>query len=251
MIAASTFGASAPAGGCPVHPTQRATPSSTVRRLQQALRGLSLKVNDAALVITPDGLIGPKTVSATNRAMTKYALSAPAKYRTGSLTKGQVVASAAQLAAFVEKAPSQPVGNDGTMEPSFVTAANAQAAAYAAAGRAAGAASAAAGPGSGPVTRAPVPAVPGVTAPAGGSSMSYPPTPPFVGRPTGYSPGYAPGYAPRGPGGLPTDQATLDVKAFIPAQYQHVTIHPGTVIAVLALAGGIAYVMVKRRENKK
>lgn len=64
-----------------------------------------------------------------------------------------------------------------------------------------------------------------------------------------YPPPYAPApYPPRGPGGLPTDRATLDVKAFIPAQYQHVRISPGGVALVL-LAGVVIVMLVNK--NKK
>lgn len=76
--------------------------------------------------------------------------------------------------------------------------------------------------------------------------------PSFHGFGQGYAPsvrGYPPGggYAPRGPGGLPTNQASLDVKAFIPAQYEHVRLTPLT--GILAIAGFVGVVSLIQRHK--
>ena len=80
----------------------------------------------------------------------------------------------------------------------------------------------------------------------GGIPMAayYPPPQP------GYYP--PPAYRPprRGPGGLPTNEASLDVKAFIPAQYEHIQLHPGGVIAGLAVLA-LAVMYFKERDKKK
>lgn len=56
-----------------------------------------------------------------------------------------------------------------------------------------------------------------------------------------------PGYAPRGPGGLPTNQASLDVKAFVPAQYEHVRVTPLT--GILVIAGFVGVVSLIQRHK--
>lgn len=53
----------------------------------------------------------------------------------------------------------------------------------------------------------------------------------------------------RGPGGLPRDEASLDVKAFIPAQYDHIRVHPGGVMAALGL-GVIVYLVATRKKKE-
>ena len=75
-----------------------------------------------------------------------------------------------------------------------------------------------------------------------------------------YYPQQQPGYypqpayypqAPRGPGGLPTNQASLDVKAFIPAQYDHIQLHPGGAIAIVAVGVLLAMVVSQHRAARK
>jgi len=60
-------------------------------------------------------------------------------------------------------------------------------------------------------------------------------------------PGY---YPPRGPGGMNPNEASVDTKVFIPAQYEHVKFNPGTVALVIGV--GVIAVMVgqKRAESK-
>lgn len=62
-------------------------------------------------------------------------------------------------------------------------------------------------------------------------------------------PGYAPApYYPPPAGGLPPDQASLDVRAFIPAQYEHVRINPTWVMVGLGIA--VAVLVMKNKEKK-
>ena len=64
-------------------------------------------------------------------------------------------------------------------------------------------------------------------------------------------PGYYPQPRPRGPGGLPTNQATFDAKVFIPAQYDHVQLHPGGAIAIIAIGVLAAIVISQHKKNAK
>jgi hypothetical protein len=62
-------------------------------------------VGDTVLIkIVIDGLIGPKTTEATNRAFTRHIGSgqAPASLRTGKLTQSEVVTRAETLAAYID-----------------------------------------------------------------------------------------------------------------------------------------------------
>ena len=77
-----------------------------VQQLQAALKQLGERVRDGALMkLAVDGLIGPGTVSATNRAFTTHigAGQAPAQYRSGRLPIGQVQAWAPTLAQLVTR----------------------------------------------------------------------------------------------------------------------------------------------------
>ena len=81
----------------------------------------------------------------------------------------------------------------------------------------------------------------------------YPPQPTYYpqqayGPPAYGPPAYGP---PRGPGGLPADRATLDVRAFIPAQYEHVRVSPGTGMAVIAVGLVVVLVLMRDKKHKK
>lgn len=56
-------------------------------------------------------------------------------------------------------------------------------------------------------------------------------------------------YSNRGPGGLPADQASVDVKAFLPAQYEHVQVDPTTVMAAIIVGVGI-YIVATRKKKE-
>ncbi len=195
------LGAAVDPGLCPPHPSVKPTPLAKIRRLQNALRGLAKRVKDRAISVVADGLIGPHTVTATNRALSVHAPG----FTSGGLTKTQVVKLAPQIAAYLEKAPyvSKPAA------PFVATTA--------------------------PVVQPMMPAA----MPGGAPTMPayYPPPPPNYYPPSPYGPsGYGPpAYGPpRAPGGLPADRATLDVRAFIPAQYEHVRLTPATGLAIVA-----------------
>jgi pilus assembly protein FimV len=81
------------------------TPDAGVTKLQHTLNSLAQRTGDSALSLKVDGLIGPKTAAATNRAFVKYgaAVGAPPEVRTGRLTPANVLATAGDLAFFVEK----------------------------------------------------------------------------------------------------------------------------------------------------
>jgi len=85
-------------------PKVKVLKSAAVATLQERVRQLGGLVKDNALLIGVDGLIGPKTTAATNRALQKYAEQAPASYRTGKLPQAQVFSNAAILATLVGQA---------------------------------------------------------------------------------------------------------------------------------------------------
>lgn len=208
------------AGVCPPHPHVTPHPSPAIQRLQAALQGLSKRTGDKFVHASVDGLVGPRTIKAINRAMYMYAKNgAPEQFTTGALTRAQVVSFAPHLSAFVQRAPFPTMTTAATPTPPPD----------------------ATGP-------AAVPAAP-ATAPEGASTMPayYPQQPGYYPQQPGYAP--APAYYPqRGPGGLPTDQASVDVRAFIPAQYEHVRINPGTVMMVLGAVVIVALVMDRKKK---
>ena len=82
--------------------TARAVPGSA-SQLQADLVTLGKIVKDSTLeAVKVDGLPGPKTATAVNRALSKYATSAPATYRTGKLTLAAVKADGGTLIALLE-----------------------------------------------------------------------------------------------------------------------------------------------------
>jgi hypothetical protein len=211
----AALGAAAESGLCPPHPSVKPTPLAKVRRLQNALRGLAKRVKDRAISVVADGLIGPHTVTATNRALSSYAPG----FTSGQLTRAQIVRTAPQIAAYLERAPYTLTHPE---QASFVATTP-------------------------PVVQPTMPAA----MPGGAQTMpAYYPPPPGYGPPGyGPSPYGPPAYGPpRGPGGLPTDRATVDVRAFIPAQYEHVRVSPGTGMAVVAV--GVVVVLLLMRDKK-
>jgi hypothetical protein len=91
--------AKAPAKTAPT----RMSKLASVQRLQQAVRILGQQKGDKALVIAVDGLIGPRTVAAANRALQKYASAAPPEYRTGALTASQLSTMADNLVPYLHQ----------------------------------------------------------------------------------------------------------------------------------------------------
>lgn len=80
------------------------TKSPTMQRLQQAVVALGKKVKDAALVISADGIVGPKTVAAVNKALRVYATTADPAVRTGRLLAAEIQMNAEKFAQAVETA---------------------------------------------------------------------------------------------------------------------------------------------------
>jgi hypothetical protein len=202
----------APSGTCPAHPSHKRVPLARVVRLQKALLGLARRTGDANVNTKADGLVGRHTVDAINQAL-PYT-DAPGTLR--NLTRAQVVALAPQLAAWVEKAPVHRVPSDGDapLAPKLVVPAP-------------------------PPGGKPMPAY----APP---QRGYPPSGYYPPAPMPYPGGYAPR---RGPGGLPTDEASLDVRAFVPAQYEHLRIHPGLGMAVVVV--GVVVVLMLNKDKKR
>ncbi len=66
-------------------------------------------------------------------------------------------------------------------------------------------------------------------------------------NPQYYPPGYAP--SPYYPGYRTPQEASVDTKVYIPAQYEHVRFNPMTVALVLAVGVGTVMVMNKRQKG--
>lgn len=78
--------------------------SSAVASLQNALVALGRGIGDPTLMkVAIDGIMGPKTAAATNRALTVHlgAGQAPSNLRTGSLPQGTITSMAAQITALI------------------------------------------------------------------------------------------------------------------------------------------------------
>jgi len=217
------FGAATAPGVCPERPAHKPpAPLAKVRRLQNALRGLAKRVKDAAINTAADGLIGPRTVTATNRALKNYV---PGFSSAPVLTRAEVLAQSPFLAArFDEAGRGTPAAPKPLPSSPFVAATQKVVQQY----------------------------LPAATQ---DTTMPYPPQQQAYYQPPGYpqQPAYAPqGYGPpRGPGGLPTDRATLDVRAFIPAQYEHIRVSPGTGFAVIAVGVVVVFLLMRDKKHKK
>lgn len=90
-------------------PPTKPVPSKAIAALQTAVRALGLRFKDSAVsAVARDGIIGPKTIAATNRALVKYAPTAPAHYRTGKLTGTEILIMAPGLTAILTAAKGPP-----------------------------------------------------------------------------------------------------------------------------------------------
>jgi hypothetical protein len=196
-----------------------------VKRMQEALNDLAQRVRDPAVGTSADGIVGPNTLKAVNRAVPRYATFAPPEFRTGKLVASKVKAYAAQITTYLNKAGS------ATSSPVAMASVNRTAASYRS-------------PSPALATLTPTPSAPyAPTSSPGGLPMNPPYYPPSPYPSSGY-----PAYAPPRAGGLPTDRATLDVKAFIPAQYQHVRLSP---VGGLLIVGGALAVIMLIMQNRK
>jgi hypothetical protein len=192
------------------HPTSP-RPLATVKNLQTALQGLAQRAGDQNASTPADGLVGPHTLRAVNYAVPKYASSDPV-LASGRLTHPQVASFAPQLAAAVSSAPiSAPAA---------------------------------------PQMQAPAPA-PSSASPSfwqavatglavyGQQNSGGRPMPPAA----VYYPPMIPGRGPRGP-----QQASVDIKAFVPAQYEHIRFNP-TVLAFGAAAIVLTVLVMQKKQT--
>lgn len=89
--------------------------SSGVASLQTALITLGQKVGDSTLAsLVLDGLIGPKTTAAANRAFTTFISNGPNFASGGSMSQSQVASAAEELAGFVRTEISRRGGTAGS-----------------------------------------------------------------------------------------------------------------------------------------
>ncbi len=68
--------------------------SPSIQQVQYALNQAAAFTADPSLRVTPDGVIGPHTRAAVNRALSIYASDAPYPLRSGRLTGGQILRNA-------------------------------------------------------------------------------------------------------------------------------------------------------------
>lgn len=185
--------------------------SPAVARLQNALNVLGQTRQDPKLLVRVNGVVGPATAAATNRALLVYVVPGGGRIPQNwhRATTSMIRASANDMASYIERAAGGASADDAAPPP---------------------------------------------PAPPPGDPMPY-----YQQPQTGYypQPGYYPppqqpyGYGPpRGPGGLPVDHASLDVKAFIPAQYDHIQLEPAQGFAILA-AGLVIVLLVTNHKNKQ
>ncbi len=195
-----------------------------VMRLQSALQALGQKHGDRALLVDVDGVVGPKTVSATTRALGHYVVKGsgviPQNWIRGT-SSSIIRASAGDIAQYIEEAAGSSPYVPSAASPSAPP----------------------------PQQAAMFPVAQSTMVPSsGGEQQMFPQQQAYYPQ---QQPGYYPQPRPRGPGGLPTNQATLDVKAFIPAQYDHVSLHPGGAIAIIAIGVLAAMVISQHKKNAK
>jgi hypothetical protein len=180
--------------------------SPAVVRLQNALNALGQQRQDAKLLVRVDGVVGPATAAAANRALIVYVVQGGGKIPQNwhRATTSMIAASANDIASYIEQA--------------------------------AGSGQAAAPPSAPPPQFEP-----------GGSSMPYYPQQGYYPPPSPY------GYGSRGPtfapGGLPIDHASVDVKAFVPAQFDHIQLDAGTGLAILAAGLGVILLVTHHRKR--
>lgn len=76
--------------------------SATIKQVQTDVNTLNRLVGVGGTLAT-DGLIGPATTAAVNKALAGYVTSAPATLRTGNLTSAQIVSNASAIALYLER----------------------------------------------------------------------------------------------------------------------------------------------------
>ena len=191
-------------------------PDNGVKRLQTALYALGQKHRDPVLLaVAADGVVGPKTVTATQRALGTYGVQGsgliPSNWLRG--TSSTIIrASANDIARYIEDAAGSAPYVPGAPAP--------------------------------PPSALPPQQASMIPFPEGDAPMN----------PQYYPPGYAPApgyYPPRAPGGLPANEASLDIKAFIPAQYDHIRITPGMAIGGIVILGLVFALVTQHKKHAK
>jgi lysozyme family protein len=113
--------------GSAVQPGTYALPSRAANKILQTRLGQLGRVNrDATLMITADGVVGPRTVAAVNKAFTSYITSAPSNYTSGSLTAADVNANAQSLSEYVGQALQSQGTSPATAPPGAEVGPNAE-----------------------------------------------------------------------------------------------------------------------------
>jgi lysozyme family protein len=84
-----------------VESTAAAGNKETVKQMQRALSLLGFETGDQSLVVKDDGVVGPLTTAAVNRAMSQVA-EAPSNLRTGKLTAAQVMGNLASITIVLQ-----------------------------------------------------------------------------------------------------------------------------------------------------
>lgn len=224
--ATALLGAGPLPGICTPH---KAVPLTKIRRLQNALRGLATRARDGSLRVVADGLVGSHTVAAVNHAMTAY-VGAPAELATGHLMHAQISAFAPQLTSYIDQAPRQAASSAATSQTSVSSMP--------------------------PPVTTPWPS----PSPQGAPSMPayypqaqaeyYPPQQSYYPPQQGYYQSAPTYYGPtRAPGGLPAGHASLDVKAFVPAQYEHIRVNPTTAMLLVGVSVlAVLFVLDKKKK---
>lgn len=199
-------------------------PDNGVRRLQTALYALGQKHRDRVLLaVQADGVVGPVTVKATQRALGTYVVQGsgiiPQNWLRG--TSSTIIrASANDIARYIEDAAGSTPYIPGAPAP--------------------------------PPSAIPPQQARMLPSSGGDTTMNpqyYPPQQAYYPPQQPAYPGYYP-QAPRAPGGLPANQASLDIKAFIPAQYDHIQLHPAGAIAILVV-GALTVMLVMQHKKSK
>ncbi len=201
-------------------------PDNGVRRLQTALYALGQKHRDRMLLaVTADGIVGPVTVKATQRALGTYVVQGsgiiPQNWLRGTSTT-IIRASANDIARYIEDAAGSTPYIPGAPAPP---------------------------PAALPPPSTFLPQQASMLPSSGGDTTMnpqyYPPQQAYYPPQPAYYP-----QAPRAPGGLPANQASLDIKAFIPAQYDHVRITPGMAIGGIVVFGLVMALVMQHKKSK-
>ena len=166
--------------------------------------------DDRQLAVVADGRLGPRTVAAVNRAIAVYVVQGAGAKRIPQAWQ--------RMTTSMVQANALAIAREIEFAAGYIPAT---------------------------VSHDPPPAQTAAMIPSPGGAPAMPYGPPQ----TGYYPPQQ-GYYPQAPraGGLPTDRATLDVKAFLPAQYEHVSLSPAGGM-VIVLVGVMAALLISQHRK--